>query len=77
MRNVCPGSERPWSGGTSMPGRCGHVLCHVLKAQDSCKLLPKHAVTGGQEDGQVKGNVGQGGVRRGLEHCGKCVGEAY
>lgn len=40
-----------------MPGRYGHVLCHVLKVWDSCKLLPKHAVTGGQEDWQVKGNV--------------------
>lgn len=76
MRNVCPESKGPWSGGTFMPGRRGHVLCHVLKAQDSCKLLPKHTVTGGQEDWQAKGNVRGRGEER-LERWGMCVGEAY
>lgn len=47
-----------------MPGRYGHVLCHVLKVWDSCKLLPKHAVTGGQGDWQVKGNVRGGHEER-------------
>lgn len=59
-----------------MPGRRGLGFCHELKAQDSCKLLPKHAVTEGQEDWQEKGNVRGRGEER-LELWGKCVGEAY